>query len=284
MNPFTSPLPAPQLFDLRDRVALVTGGSRGLGLQMAEALAEAGARVVLAARKPDELEQAAGTLRERGLNVGTAVLDLTDFERLPAWSAELLEREGRLDILVNNAGTAWAEPAETTSDTTWQRVMDLNLNGLFFLTREFARRSFIPRSAGKIINIASIGALAGNAPDMKTVAYNASKGAVVSLTRTLASEWGPMGLQVNAICPGFFRTRLSTKLLDRVEPAVLAKTPLRRLGGDEDLKGTVVYLASRASDYVTGQCIIVDGGGSTTLFADMLGHAPADAEVGSLAC
>ncbi len=251
-------------------MALITGGSRGLGLQMAEALGQAGARVVLAARNPDELDRAAAGLECQGMRTATQALDLTDSDRLPAWVSTLLAREGRIDILVNNAGLAWAEPAETMSDAHWHRVIDLNLNALFFLTREVARQAFIPQRAGKIVNIASVGGLQGNAPDMKTVAYNASKGAVVNLTRALASEWGPLGLHVNAICPGFFRTRLSERLLARVEHAVLAKTPLRRLGGEDDLKGTILYLASRASHHVTGQCIVVDGGASTTSFGDML--------------
>jgi gluconate 5-dehydrogenase len=265
-----SRLSSPSLFDLSGQTAVVTGGSRGLGLQMAEALAEAGARVVLCARREDELRRAGESLRGRGLDVATLAADLTDFERLPSLVSALLDREGRLDILVNNAGMAWAEPAETLSDERWLRVVDLNLNGLFFLTREAARQAFLPAGRGVVVNIASVGGLQGNAPDMKTVAYNASKGAVVNLTRALASEWGPRGVRVNAICPGFFRTRLSAGLLDRIGDAVLAKTPLRRLGDDEDLKGTVVYLASRASRHVTGQCIVVDGGASTTLFGDML--------------
>ncbi len=270
-------LPLPALFDLQGQVALVTGGSRGLGLQMAAALAEAGARVLLCARHDDELREAARTLQSRGLDVGTLAADLTDAAALPGVVAELLQREDRLDILVNNAGMAWAEPAETLSNERWLRVVDLNLNGLFFLTREVARQSMLPRGSGVVVNVASVGGLQGNAPDMKTVAYNASKGAVVNLTRALASEWGPRGVRVNTICPGFFRTKLSAGLLDRVGAAVLAKTPLRRLGDDEDLKGTVVYLASRASRHVTGQCIVVDGGASTTLFGDMFG-APTDTQ------
>lgn len=264
----------PALFSLKGQVALVTGGSRGLGLQMAQALGEAGARVVLLARKADELTQAAAQLRERGLDVATCAADLSQLDALPALVGTLLREHGRLDVLVNNAGMAWAAPATEITPAQWQRVMALNLDALFFLSREVARQAFIAQGSGKIINIASVGGLQGNASDMPTVAYNASKGAVVNLTRALASEWGPLGLHVNAICPGFFPTRLSAGLLRQVEAGVLAKTPLRRMGGDEDLMGTVVYLASRASHHVTGQCIVVDGGASTTLFQDLL---PADA-------
>lgn len=261
-----------KLFDLSGRTALVTGGSRGLGFQMATALAQAGAKVTLCARKADELEQAADHLRAQGLDVQTIPMDLGQLESIGPSVQALLKQVGPIDILVNNAGMAWAGPAETTTDAQWQRVMNLNVNGLFFLTREIAQHSMLPRQRGVIINIASVGGLQGNAPDMKTIAYNTSKGAVVNMTRALASEWGPQGIRVNAICPGFFPTKLSSGLLEKTGPTVIAKTPLRRLGGDEDLKGTVVYLASDASAYMTGQCLVLDGGSSTTLFGDMLGE------------
>lgn len=266
-----------QLFDLTGKVALVTGGSRGLGLQMAGALLDAGAQVVICARRADELAAAQDSLRDRGCGVTTLQADLTDFEQLPALVAGILTKFRRLDILVNNAGMAWAGPAETLSDQHWLNVINLNLNALFFLTREVAKQAFLLQGHGVVINVASVGGLQGNAPDMKTVAYNASKGAVVNLTRALASEWGPRGIRVNAICPGFFRTRMSTDLLAKSESVVLAKTPLRRIGAEEDLNGTVIYLASQASAHITGQSIVVDGGASTTLFGDMFGDA-SDAE------
>lgn len=258
------------LFDLTGRQALVTGGSRGLGLQMATALAQAGANVTLWARKADELAHAQNTLNAQGLTVRTQVVDLSALEDIPEHAQALLNEVGHIDILVNNAGMAWAAPAEATTDAQWQRVMNLNVNALFYLTREFAQRSMLPCGTGVVVNIASVGGLQGNAPDMKTIAYNTSKGAVVNLTRALASEWGPQGIRVNAICPGFFPTKLSSGLLDKTSNVVIAKTPLRRLGGNADLMGTVVYLASDASAYVTGQCLVVDGGASTTLFGDML--------------
>jgi len=273
--------PAPSLlalFSLAGQVAVVTGGSRGLGLQMAQALGQAGARVVLIARKADELAEAAAHLTALGVAVSTRAHDLSDLDRLPALVGSLRAEHGRLDVLVNNAGMAWAAPATEITPAQWQRVMQLNLDSLFFLSREVARQAFIPQGSGKVVNIASVGGLLGNSTDMHTAAYNASKGAVVNLTRALASEWGPLGLHVNAICPGFFPTRLSGGFLRQVEAGVLAKTPLRRMGGDEDLMGTVVYLASRASHHVTGQCIVVDGGASVTLFQDLL--PPAAAGVG----
>jgi len=266
-----------RLFDLTGQVALVTGGSRGLGLQMAGALADAGAQVVICARRADELATAAQALRDRGQPVLTLQADITAFDRLPSLVSDLIERVGRLDILVNNAGMAWAGPAETLADEHWLRVVDLNLNALFFLTREVGRQAFLPQRSGVVINVASVGGLQGNAPDMKTVAYNASKGGVVNLTRALASEWGPRGVRVNAICPGFFRTRMSAGLIDKSASVVLAKTPLRRIGAEDELNGTVVYLASQASAHVTGQHIVVDGGASTTLFGDMFAEESLEA-------
>lgn len=266
-----APAPSlPALFSLVGQVAVVTGGSRGLGLQMAQALGEAGAQVVLIARKADELATAAAHLGARGISAHTRAHDLSDLDGLPTLVASLLADLGRLDVLVNNAGMAWAAPATAITPAQWQRVMQLNLDSLFFLSREVARQSFIPQGSGKVVNIASVGGLLGNSTDMHTAAYNASKGAVVNLTRALASEWGPHGIHVNAICPGFFPTKLSGGFLRQVEAGVLAKTPLRRMGGDEDLMGTVLYLASRASHHVTGQCLVVDGGASVTLFQDLL--------------
>ena len=263
----------PSLFDLTGRTALVTGGSRGLGLQMATGLAEAGAQVTICARKSQELEEAKNSLLSQGLNVNTMVMDLGDADAINQQTKDLLQKMKHVDILVNNAGMAWAGPAESTTEAQWQKVMNLNVNGLFYLTRNIAQQSMLPRQSGVIINIASVGGLQGNAPDMKTIAYNTSKGAVVNMTRALASEWGPQGIRVNAICPGFFPTKLSSGLLDKTGPVVIAKTPLRRLGGNSDLKGTVVYLASDASAYMTGQCLVLDGGSSTTLFGDMLGES-----------
>jgi NAD(P)-dependent dehydrogenase (short-subunit alcohol dehydrogenase family) len=250
-----APAPSlPALFSLAGQVAVVTGGSRGLGLQMAQALGEAGAQVVLIARKADELAAAAAHLGTLGIRAHTRAHDLSDLDSLPA-------------------GMAWAAPATAITPAQWQRVMQLNVDSLFFLSREVARLALIPQGSGKVVNIASVGGLLGNSTDMHTAAYNASKGAVVNLTRALASEWGPHGIHVNAICPGFFPTKLSSGFLRQVQAGVLAKTPLRRMGGDQDLMGTVLYLASRASHHVTGQCIVVDGGASVTLFQDLLPRA-----------
>ncbi len=249
-----------QLLDLSGKAALVTGGSRGLGLQMAEALGEMGARVAVTARKADELEEAAAHLSARGVECLTVAGDLARLDSIPGLVDQVMARFGTVDVLVNNAGTSWGAPAEEHPAEAWRKVMALNLDATFFLTQAVARRCMIPRRAGKIVNVASVAGLAGNTPDVHTAAYNASKGAVVNLTRALAAEWGKHGINVNAICPGYFHSRLADKLLERIEEAVVARTPLLRLGGDEDLKGAVVFLASEASRHVTGQALVVDGG------------------------
>lgn len=249
-----------QLFDISGKVALITGGSRGLGLQMAEALGEMGAKVALTARKANELEEAEAHLKKLGIEVLTVVNDLSKFDQIPGLVDQVVERFGTIDILVNNAGATWGAPAEDYPAEAWNKVMNLNINGLFFLTQQVGKRCMIPRRSGKIVNIASVAGLSGNPPDMTTIAYNTSKGAVVNFTRALAAEWGKYNINVNAICPGFFPSKMSQGLLEKMEQAVIASTPLQRLGGDEDLKGVVVFLASEASRHVTGQYIAVDGG------------------------
>jgi gluconate 5-dehydrogenase len=250
------------LFDLDGRTAIVTGGSRGIGLQMATALGEMGARVALTARRQDELDQARADLERAGVECLTISDDLADRGAIARIVDRVLAAWGQIDILVNNAGCNWAAPAEDYPDEGWRKVMGLNIDAQFFLCREVGKRSMLPRRSGKIINIASIAGLYGNPPGwgMGTVAYNASKGALVNLTRALAAEWGRHNVNVNAICPGFFPSKMTKVTLDRIDADVLALTPLGRLGGDEDLKGAVVFLASEASRHVTGQVLAVDGG------------------------
>jgi len=249
-----------RLFDLSGKVALVTGGSRGLGLQMAEALGEMGARVAITARKQAELDQAAAQLGKQGVEVLTVAGDLSRFETISGMVDQVAGPFGTVDVLVNNAGATWGAPAESYPAEGWNKVMNLNINALFFLTQEVGRRFMIPRRSGKIVNVASVAGLTGNPPEMNTIAYNTSKGAAVNFTRALAAEWGKYNVNVNAICPGFFPSKMSQGLLDLIGKAVVARTPLRRLGGDEDLKGAVVFLASEASRHVTGQYLVVDGG------------------------
>jgi NAD(P)-dependent dehydrogenase (short-subunit alcohol dehydrogenase family) len=250
-----------RLFDLTGRVALITGGSRGLGLQIAEALGEFGAIVVLAARKADELDAAATHLAAQGIDASVVAADLRTAEAARTLVDRAMAARGRIDILVNNAGAAWGAPAEEHTPEQWRRVMDLNLDGLFYVTQAAARASMIPRKTGRIVNIASIEGLKGHHHSAAgTIAYATSKGAVVQFTRALAAEWGRHNINVNAICPGFFPSNMTKVTLDRIGQSVLDLTPLRRLGGEEDLKGSVVYLASEASRHVTGQVIAVDGG------------------------
>jgi len=251
-----------RLLDLSGKVALVTGGSRGLGLQMAEALGEMGARVAITARKAPELELAAKRLESQGVEVLTVPVDLGRRENVAGTLDPVLARFGTVDVLVNNAGTTWGAPAEDYPAEAWDKVMRLNIDAMFFLSQAVAKRCMIPRRSGKIVNVASVAGLSGNPPGMATIAYNASKGAAVNLTRALAVEWGRYDINVNAICPGFFPSKMTHGLLDAIGQKVIDGTPLSRLGGEEDLKGAVAFLSSEASRHVTGQCLVVDGGAS----------------------
>jgi NAD(P)-dependent dehydrogenase (short-subunit alcohol dehydrogenase family) len=250
-----------ELFELGGEVALVTGGSRGLGLQIASALGEMGARIALCARRPDELERAAATLAGRGIEVFATACDLAQPDALPALVDAVIERYGTIDILVNNAGATWGAPAEELPLAAWDKVMRLNAGSVFQLSQLVANRCFLPRRRGNIIVIASIAGLRTSI-GMKAASYYASKAAALHLTRALANEWGPSGIRVNAICPGFFPSKMSSGLLQTIEASVIERTPLGRLGNDSDLMGAAVYLASAASRHVTGQYICVDGGAS----------------------
>lgn len=250
------------LFQLDGKVALITGGSRGLGLQIAEALGEMGCRVAITARKPAELDTARSHLEAMGIEVLTLPGNLAQFDSIPGLVDQVLERYGAIDILVNNAGTTWGAPAEDYPDEAWNKVMDLNINAVFHLCREVGRRVMIPQGHGKIINVASAAGLRGTAKGVTTIAYNTSKAAAVNFTRTLACEWGRHNININAICPGFFSSRMADELIDRMGQTLLDRIPLGRIGGEEDLKGLVVFLASEASRHITGQAISVDGGAS----------------------
>ena len=250
-----------QLFDLSGKTALVTGGSRGLGLQMAQALGEAGAKIVLSSRKAADLEEAVAVLQADGIDARWIAADCAREEDILRLVDETLQRVGDVDILVNNAGASWGAAAEDHPTAAWDKVMNLNVRGYFLLSREIAKRSMIARRTGRIINIASIAGLAGNPIEMKTIAYNTSKGAVINFTRALAAEWGVHGINVNAICPGFFKTKMATVLIETLgEEKIASHAPLRRLGDDEDLKGITLLYASDAGKHITGQWMAVDGG------------------------
>jgi gluconate 5-dehydrogenase len=250
-----------QLFDLSGKTALVTGGSRGLGLQMAQALGEAGAKIVLSSRKEADLEEATAVLQAGGIDARWIAADCAREEDILRLVDETLQRVGDVDILVNNAGASWGAAAEDHPTAAWDKVMNLNVRGYFLLSREIAKRSMIARRSGRIINIASIAGLAGNPIEMKTIAYNTSKGAVINFTRALAAEWGVHGINVNAICPGFFKTKMATVLIETLgEEKMASHAPLRRLGDDEDLKGITLLYASDAGKHITGQWMAVDGG------------------------
>jgi gluconate 5-dehydrogenase len=251
-----------ELFSLSGRSALVTGGSRGLGLQMAQALGEMGAKLALVARKADELEQARARLQASGVQAQVFAADLSRREVIAPLVQAVQDALGSIDILVNNAGATWGAPAEDYPDAAWDKVMRLNVDATFFLSREVGRRCMIAQRRGSIINIASIAGLGGNPLPMRTIAYNTSKGAVINFTRALAAEWGQYGIRVNALLPGFFPSKMSAGLLETMAETVVRATPLARLGGEQDLMGAVVFFASEASRHVTGQCLAVDGGAS----------------------
>ena len=250
-----------KLFDLSGKVALVTGGSRGLGLQMAEALGEMGAKVVITARKSGELEEAKAHLKGLGIDALTVVNDLQVTDSVKPMVEQVLRSHGQIDVLVNNAGAAWGAPAEDHPLDAWYKIINLNLTAVFLMSQTVGKLSMIPRKYGRIINLASIAGLVGTDPRMMpTIAYNASKGGVVNFTRSLAVEWAHHGITVNAIAPGVFPSKMSQGMIDRAEQIIMEMTPMKRLGTDYDLKGLAVLLASDASAYITGQTVAVDGG------------------------
>ena len=254
-------MPVKQLLDLSGRTAIVTGGSRGLGLQIAEALGEMGAQLALTARKKDELDKAVAHLAKSGIKAQAWVCDISKRETIPGVFDQILAALGRVDILVNNAGAVWAAPAEDHPLEAWDKLVNLNLIGGFVMSQQAARKAMIPAQWGRIVNVASTAGLMGSDPAVvRTVSYNATKHGVVGMTKQLAAEWGRHGITVNAICPGFFPTSMTRVMLDATGKRVLEGTPTGRAGGPEDLKGLAVLLASEASRHITGQAIAVDGG------------------------
>ena len=250
-----------KLFDLNGKTALVTGGSRGLGLQLAQALGEAGAKVIISSRKESDLVESVEKLKSQGIDASWIAADASKETDIRALADEAIKRLGHVDILVNNAGAAWGAPAEDHPVEAWDKVMNLNIRGYFILSQHIAKHSMIVRASGRIINVASIAGLGGNPRGMTTIAYNTSKGAVVNFTRALACEWGAHNITVNAICPGFFPSKMTMGTLKAMgEENLAAHAPLGRLGDDEDLKGACVLFASDAGKHITGQLLAIDGG------------------------
>lgn len=253
------------MFDLTGKTAIVTGGSIGLGAQMAEGLAEAGANLVIAARKVDRCVEMCQNLEKNGVKAIAVACDVAKPEDCQNLIDTAVKEFGTVDILVNNAGYTWGADSLKFPMDKWQQIFDVNLTGLFNLSA-MAARVMKEQKRGKIINVTSVAGFGGTTPEAQnTVAYNASKGALNTLTKDLAVKWARFGIYVNAIAPGFFPTHMSGGLLEKNQHLILPKVPLGRLGGDDDLKGAVVFLASAASDYITGHCIMVEGGQTAQL-------------------
>jgi NAD(P)-dependent dehydrogenase (short-subunit alcohol dehydrogenase family) len=248
-----------QLFSLSGRAAIVTGGSRGLGLEIAEGLAEAGAAVMVCARREQWLTPALDALTKRGFRVDGRVCDVANEQHVTDLVDATMKSLGRVDILVNNAGVSWGERPEAMSLDNWHRVLETNLTGAFLCARA-AGREMLKAKRGSIINIASVAGLRSSAHGPHYAGYVSSKAGVMGLTRELAATWGADGIRVNAIAPGFFHSRLADAVIRLVEPALKSRNPIPRVGESGELKGVAVFLASDASSYITGQVIAVDGG------------------------
>jgi gluconate 5-dehydrogenase len=246
---------------LDGQVALVTGGSRGLGLQIAEGLGEAGASVAVTARREEGLQKAVEHLTQRGINAMSVVCDISKNDQVEGAVEQVLEHFQHIDVLVNNAGATWGAQFEQIPFEAWDRVVRTNVDGTYFVSRAVGLHMIKRGQGGRIINIASVAGLRGSDPAvMPTLPYNTSKGAVVNFTRALAATLAEHNITVNCICPGFFPTKMTAATLERSGERIVAATPLRRVGGDQDLKGIAVLFASAASSYITGQIIAVDGG------------------------
>jgi gluconate 5-dehydrogenase len=248
-----------ELFDLTGRAAIVTGGSRGLGKEMAEGLAEAGASLMLCARREEWLTPTLEEFRGRGFSVEGMLCDVAEPEQVQAVVARTVEAFGKVDVLVNNAGVSWGERPERMPLDRWRKVLDVNLTGAF-LFAQAAGREMLRREYGRIINVSSVSGLQSSADGPHYVGYAASKAGLFGLTRELAATWGRQGIRVNAIAPGFFHSRLTEGIIEQAEASIKARSPIPRVGEAGELKGVAVFLASDASNYITGQIVVVDGG------------------------
>ena len=250
-----------QMFDLTARVAVITGGSVGLGRQMAEAFAQMGANLVLCARKKERCMQTAEELAKFGVKTLALACDVKDPASIRAVTEATQKKFGRIDILVNNAGTSWGAPTEEMTLEQWNKVIETNLTGTFLFSQAVGK-AMIAQRRGKIINVASVAGMRGSPPRFSAIGYSTSKAGVIMFTKDLACKWGMYNIQVNAIAPGWFPTDMSEKLIERNREEFLAGIPLGRFGGTEDLKGAAIFLASDASNFVTGHTLVVDGGQS----------------------
>lgn len=248
-----------ELFDLTDKTAIVTGGSRGIGVEMAEALAEAGANLMLCARREEQLHETVENFRARGFQAEGKVCDVSKEEDVQEVVKSTVEKFGKIDILINNAGVSWGAMPEEMTLEQWQRVIDINLTGCFLMAQAVGRE-MLEQGSGSIINIASIAGMTSSANGPFYAGYVASKAGLIGLTRELAASWGRKGIRVNAIAPGFFRSRLADKVIDIYERTIQENNVIPRIGNEGELKGVTVFLASDASSYITGQTIVVDGG------------------------
>jgi gluconate 5-dehydrogenase len=249
------------LFRLDGRTAVVTGGGRGLGRYMAEALSDAGAAVVLCSRKREPLEEVRQEIEAKGGRALAVECDVTDPEDVEKVVAAAQEEFGSLDVVVNNSGATWGAPPAEMPLERFDQVLRVNVRGTFLMSQAAGRRMIERGSGGTIINISSVAGLVGGHPDyMQTIGYNTSKGAIISMTRALATAWARHNINVNAIAPGWFPTKMSSGLIEQFEDRMLEDIPMHRFGGPEDLKGAIVFLASPAAAYMTGQTVVVDGG------------------------
>jgi len=248
------------LFDLSGRVAIVTGGGIGLGAQMAHALAEAGCHVVTCARKVERCEAVVNEIQKLGVKTLAFRCDIANEPEIDRVVDATVKEFGKIDILVNNAGRTWGAPAEDFPLDHWNKVVAVNLTGTFLFSQK-AGKEMIKQKSGKIINLTSVGGLLGSDPEyMDAIAYNATKGGIASFTKDLAVKWAKYHINVNAIAPGWFVTQMTKWSRENKGDKILNRILIKRFGGDDDLKGAIVFLASRASDYITGQVLCVDGG------------------------
>ncbi|WP_079527655.1 SDR family oxidoreductase [Halobacillus hunanensis] len=249
-----------ELFNLKGKTAIVTGGGRGLGKQIAEGFAESGANVVVCSRKVEACQEVSEDLKKHGVDSLALSCDVTNTDDIQHVVEQAVERFGRIDILVNNSGATWGAPVEEMPLEAWQKVINVNVTGTFLMSQAVGK-VMLEQGSGKILNIASVAGLKGSDPKyMDTIGYNSSKGAILTFTKDLAVKWGPRGIHVNAIAPGFFPTKMSKVLIEQGGDAMLEATPLRKFGGEDDIKGAAVFLSSAASDHITGDVVIIDGG------------------------